>query len=143
MDLEIVSLVVNVALLLGLIFLAHRLSATKAHVADLTKDAAFAAGYEKGRKELFDSIRYARGIHECRRTGVLRKETALKIRERVILGNLRLAETDREVVLSSEVDQENVWSLLDRAGQVLVGPEIGAVIQTITPGVRKFTRRKE
>jgi hypothetical protein len=143
MDLGIASLLVNVALLLGLVVLAQRLSATRAHVADLTKDAAFAAGYEKGRKELLDSIRYEREIHECRRTGVIKKETALKIRERVMLGNLRLAEADREVVLSSEVDQENVWSLLDRAGQALVAPELGAVIQTITPAVRKLLASKK
>ena len=87
---------------------------------------------------ILDSIRYEREVFECRRVGLVKKETALKVREAVYLGTLRIAQTEHEVVLASEVNQENLWGLVDHATQAAVGPEVTNVIRKLAPGVQKL-----
>lgn len=75
----------------------------------------------------------------------MRKETALKIRERVMLGTLRIAETEREVVLTSEVNEENVWNALDQArGLFLAGnPAAASFDRLIAPAARAILGGKK
>jgi hypothetical protein len=107
--------------------------------------ASYREGFEAGRAEVLNSITYEQEILETRRSGVMRKETALKIRERVMLGNLRIAETEREVVLTSEVNEENVWNVLDQArGLLLAGnPSAASVDRLIAPAAKVILRGKK
>jgi hypothetical protein len=138
MDTLNISVVLNVVLAGGALILLMKLLRTAKRFRALANDSSYARGVDDGRKELLDSIRYEREVYECRRTGLVKKETSLKIRESVMLGNLRLAYSDHEVTLASEVNQENVWHLIDKTGQALVGPDLGSVVQRVAPSVRKL-----
>ena len=138
MDTAPLSLSLNAVLAVAALLLLGRLIAQNRRVSALGRDAAFAEGFEAGRISILDSIRYEREVFECRRVGLVRKETALKVREAVYLGKLRIAQAEHEVVLASEVNQENLWGLVDHATQAAVGPEVTNVIRKLAPGVQKL-----
>lgn len=138
MDTLNLSLAINGVLAAAALLLLFRMVGGARRMRELSQEASYARGFAEGRKELLDSLRYEREIYECRRTGLVKKETALKIRETVMLGNLRLAHSDHEVVLTSEVSQENIWQLVDRTGNALIGPDLGSVVRTVAPNVRKL-----
>jgi hypothetical protein len=142
MDVGSLSLALNAILACAAIFLIVRLTRQNGQVASLSRGAAYSEGYQAGRKELLDSIRYEREVFECRRAGIVKKETTVKIREAVFLANLRIAQSEHEVVLASEVNEENLWSLVDRVTQAAVGPAITNVIRRIAPGVQHVLKAR-
>lgn len=102
------------------------------------KDAQYRKGYEAGRSELLNSIRYEQEILETKRSGLMRKETVLKVRERVMLGTLRIAETERDIVLASEVNEKNVWNALEQAHSLALAgnPAVASFARLIAPAAK-------
>jgi len=143
MDTATISLGLNALLATLVIVLTLCLAFQNRKVSKLNREAAYAEGYAAGRKAAIDSIRYEREVFECRRAGLMRRETAVKLREGVFLGNLRIAQSEHEIVLSSEVNEENLWNVLDRATRSAVSPEVTSVVQVLAPGVKHLLNSRE
>lgn len=132
-----------VVLLVLLVGLSAYILAQQRRMARVVADSRYREGLETGRNEVMGSIRYEQEIFDTRRSGLVKKETLLKVRERVMLGNLRIAEMEREIVLSSEVNEQNVWSLLEQARSFVVQgvPAAAAVERIIAPAARNALTR--
>jgi hypothetical protein len=137
-----------VILLVAVLYLTSRLAAarrtaedqrallseeTRAHGSTVA-NAEYRRGYQEGAESVRRSIRYETEIFECRRSGLIKKDATLRIRERVMLENLQIAATEREVVVSSEVNRDNLWELVQRATSLASVPE-AEVVRRIAPGV--------
>src|SRR5688500_11167879 len=115
--------------------LTRQLAAVRRDAAEASAQSRYEEGYRKGSEDVRRSIRYEEEITECKRSRVLWKDVVLKVRQRVLLDNLRVAEWEREVEVSSEVNGENVWHLLEATGAIVNAPRAVGAVRLIGPAV--------
>ena len=128
----VASLSAAIVVLGALLVVEHRKASS------LAGKSKYDEGYRAGRDDVIHSIRYEQEIHECRRNGLLKKEVTLTIRERVMLGHLRISESEREVTIASDVDAASVWSALEHMGALLATPGAGQLVRVLAPAAKAF-----
>jgi hypothetical protein len=112
-----------------------RLGQLRSQVRSLEGRHAFLRGLNKGQAGALDALRYEQEILDLQQLGFFHRRKSLFIRERVFLGPIRIAESDRTIVVSCELTLGNVWSVVDAVAQLYALPSSRAVVRTIRPAV--------
>ncbi|HEX8393390.1 MAG TPA: hypothetical protein VF665_13685 [Longimicrobium sp.] len=109
------SYAANAVLALAMLVIAVRWITRHRTAGRVDREPLYREGYNDGRRAVLESIGYEREVIHCTLGGWIKRERVLKIREFVTVGNLRVAESTRDIVVRSETDLRIVLETLQVA----------------------------